>query len=173
MAKRGAPLKRLSTQQQKALNLLLRGWTIARIADALGLERATINGWRRQQGPFKRELQAAINDVEFNNSTSITSLVTQALDQMPALLEDPSPQVRLAAAKICFDQHNNMVQQREQRELLTNLEERLEVLQGQAQQQLPQAVDVSVVRESERLTEEKPAESVDATVIEHDCKPAE
>jgi transcriptional regulator with XRE-family HTH domain len=145
MARRGAPLRKLSKPQEKALNLLLRGWTIARIADALGLERATINGWRRQQGPFKRELQAAINDVEFNNSTSITSLVTQALDQMPGLLQDPSPQVRLAAAKICFDQHNNMVQQREQRELLTNLEDRLEALQGQAQQQLPQAVDVTVV----------------------------
>ena len=165
MAKRGAPLKRLSAQQEKALNLLLRGWTIARIADALGLESATIHAWRRQQGPFKRELHAAIDAVEFNNSTSITSLVTQALDQMPELLKDPSPQIRLAAAKICFDQHNNMVQQREQRELLTNLEERLEVLQGQAQQQLPQAVDVQVVQDSVQLTEDKSAEAPDVTDI--------
>jgi hypothetical protein len=163
----------LSNDQEKALNLYIRGWAPRRIADALDITPEVICIWRREPGPFRDKLQELMRDVELSNSISITSLVTMALEELPGLLQDVNPQVRLAASKLVLDQHNTMVAQREQRELLTNLEDRLEALQGQAQQQLPQAVDVSVVRESERSDAEPNAESVAATVIDADVSPAD
>ena len=144
----------LTPEQDKALNLYMRGWTPRRIADALEISPEIVNHWRREPGPFRSRLQEIVNDVEFDNSLTISQLVGKALEEVEGLLQDPSAQIRLAASKLVIETHQTMVQQREQRELMAELEERLESLQDSAQAQvLPATVEVVNERESERKPE--------------------
>ena len=148
MGARGPKVRtRMTPVQSKALDRYLHGWPVHRICEHLQVSNATFNNWRRCPGPFQDALRAALEDVEWTASADIRQLVKSSLQELDGLLQDPNPQIRLGAARLSLEAYQQMVATREQKELMVDLEARMEALQAGAQHQLPEGVIEADIQE--------------------------
>lgn len=154
---------KLTSQQRKAIELLLLGRTCYQIADVLEISQNTINDWRKRNPLFRQALQDALETLDQGALIDVRRLVKKAYEEIEGLLEDPNPSIRLGAARLTLEAHSRVVQQMEEREAMKMLEERLEKVQAIAQSsaspQLPpaeQVVEAEIVVDAldHALTEE-------------------
>jgi hypothetical protein len=71
--------KELPEKQKRAIELLLAGKTYTHIADALGIDRATLWRWRNKDADFRRGLEQAREDAYRDAGARLRELVPRAL----------------------------------------------------------------------------------------------
>jgi hypothetical protein len=76
---------------------LLRGLSIPKIADELGVHRATIYRWRCD-GPFRDELTRRQQELRRLAADRLTALIDPAIDVLAAELNEPDTAHRAATA---------------------------------------------------------------------------
>ena len=68
-------------------------------------------------------------------------MMSGAVGTVSSLLGDPNPNIRLSAAKLAWEMHESMVKRSEEREMLLQLEQRMDLLnQGATATTLPSDV---------------------------------
>jgi hypothetical protein len=88
----------LSGPQEKALAALLGGSTVTAAADAAGVTRQTVSEWIHRDPAFIADLQNARATAWAVVEAKTEAAMVEAADVLVALLRDPDPRVRLAAA---------------------------------------------------------------------------
>ena len=80
--------KELSIRQANAIDLLLTGKTDSEVAQAVGVTRQTVNGWRNCNAEFIAELSTRRVALWEAQDDRIRDLVPQAVDLMGAKIRD-------------------------------------------------------------------------------------
>jgi len=88
----------LSAPQERALLALLEGGTVTAAAEAAGVTRQTASAWTNQDADFIAESRNRRAELWAAAMAKAEGAMPAALDALVALLEDPPPRVRLAAA---------------------------------------------------------------------------
>ncbi|RMG11039.1 MAG: hypothetical protein D6731_16290 [Planctomycetota bacterium] len=94
----------LSEQQLAALDLLLGGEALTGTAQALGLHRSTVSGWKNRHLAFQAALQRGRQELSESVRQRLVAFGTRAVETLSALLDDPSSRVRLLASKTILQQ---------------------------------------------------------------------
>ena len=135
------PARKLTPKQKQALGLFLSGMNIQSICRTIGIETKTFHNWSKGCEPFKEGLAEAIKGVEQNVGHDLKAMMSGAVGTVSSLLSDPNPNIRLSAAKLAWEMHESMVKRSEEREMLLQLEQRMDLLnQGTAVTTLPSEV---------------------------------
>ena len=132
----GRPKAGITRQQQQCIKLLLSGWGIRAIATALDVPVPRIQEWKRNNTSFREALNEVMSGFEDQGCMELQQMVPRAMEEISGLLEDPSPMVRLNASKLVLDKWADLVQHRQDQEVIKLLEQRLEQVQAAAQSQL-------------------------------------
>lgn len=136
MGRRGRPRQGITRQMQQCIKLLLSGWSIRAIATALDVSTTQIQEWKRNNPSFREALNEVMGGFEDLGCMELQQMVPRAMEEISGLLEDPSPMVRLNASKLVLDKWADLVQHRQDQEVIKLLEQRLEQVQAAAQQHL-------------------------------------
>ena len=88
----------LSAPQEKALAALLDGATVTAAAETAGVSRQTCSSWLNGDADFIAEYQNRRADLWAAAMARAEGAMPAAMDALVALLKDPQPRVRLAAA---------------------------------------------------------------------------
>lgn len=90
--------RQLTQQQENALGLILEGQTDGEVAQAVGVTRQTVNGWRNQDTTFAAELNRRRQELWGGQEQRLRNLVGKAVDVLAADLEGADPKLRQGAA---------------------------------------------------------------------------
>ena len=88
----------LSANQAGAIPIVAASASIAAGAKAAGVARSTLNRWI-QEPAFRAELERARQSAAELAYSEIQALSLKSVDALAALLEDPNPNVRVAAVR--------------------------------------------------------------------------
>lgn len=96
----GDKTRQLNANQEKAIDLLLQGQNDREVAEAIGVSRQTVNGWRRGNAPFVAELNARRRELWQAEHERLRGLLAEAVDVLEVQLKEGevSDRVRQAAA---------------------------------------------------------------------------
>lgn len=86
----------LEPEQELALDALIAGATDARAADAAGVTRQTVNGWRNHNPAFIAALNDRRQAIWQGHADRVRGLVGMALDVLAEDLADTAPDARKA-----------------------------------------------------------------------------
>jgi len=78
----------LTQRQLNALDLLLSGATVTRVAQLLGVCRRTLTRWKNEVEPFKAELRRRREDLIDEHGDRLRAMVGKSLDVMDEHLEN-------------------------------------------------------------------------------------
>jgi hypothetical protein len=87
----------LSPEQETAIALILTGQTDQAIADAVGVTRQTVNGWRNHHPEFMAVLNQQRAVIWEGHVERLRGLATGAIDTLAAALQDDDPKEQRAA----------------------------------------------------------------------------
>ncbi|MBT4946227.1 MAG: helix-turn-helix domain-containing protein [Candidatus Marinimicrobia bacterium] len=88
----------LSPEQERAIALILTGQTDQVIADAVGVTRQTVNGWRNHHANFMAVLNQQRATIWEAHVERLRGLATGAIDTLADALQDDDPKEQRAAA---------------------------------------------------------------------------
>ena len=100
----------LSIEQQNAIDLLTTGQTDQAVAEAVGVTRQTVCGWRNHHPAFAAALNARRLDVWGGACDRLRALLPQALDALERAVTGESPDWKAAAEVVKLtglDRHGN------------------------------------------------------------------
>lgn len=127
LAKMAAKDKPLDSRQKKAVQLLCAGLSPKCVADSIGVGTDALTAWRKKPA-FKVAVSEAMNlDVELHG-VRLKALYGKALDRVSELLDDPSPHIRVQAARLAFEAEQNIARVIEEQKMLQGLEERMDAI---------------------------------------------
>ena len=132
MGRRGRPREGITRQMQHCIKLLLAGWNIRAIATTLDVSTSQIQEWKRNNPSFRQALDEVMNGFEDLGCMELQQMVPRAMEEISGCLEDPSPAIRLNASKLVLDKWADLVQHRQDQEVIKLLEARLEEVQAAA-----------------------------------------
>ena len=136
-----SPARQLTSKQKQALGLFLSGMNIQSICRTIGIETKSFHNWSKGSEPFKQGLAEATKGVEKNIGHDLKAMMSGAVGTVSSLLSDPNPNIRLSAAKLAWEMHESMVKRSEERKMLLQLEQRMDLLnQGASANALPSEV---------------------------------
>ena len=90
------PADGLSVAQLAAVDALLSGATDAAAADAAGVARQTVSGWKHHHPAVVAALNAGRRDLWERSADRLRGLVPKAIDMLEAALANPLPDPRTA-----------------------------------------------------------------------------
>jgi hypothetical protein len=90
--------KTLQPEHEQAIALILAGETDQAIADAVGVTRQTVNGWRNHHPEFIAELNQRRAVIWEGHTERLRGMAAGALDTLEAALQDDDPKEARAAA---------------------------------------------------------------------------
>ena len=128
--------KKLTSTQKKAVELIAKGFTFKIVAAACEVTVATINNWKRTP-QFKQELAEAINFKAESSNYKLHDLFRRALEECEGLMQDRNPGIRLGAARLVCESYTAIAKAAEEKELLIQMEARVEQLQADMQTAAP------------------------------------
>ena len=79
--------KPLSIEQRNAIDLLKIGKSDGEVAEALGLQRTTVWGWRTRHLVFQSELEQARGDLWRHTAERLRGLMSKALDNIATAID--------------------------------------------------------------------------------------
>lgn len=127
LAKQAAKDKPLDSRQKKAVQLLCAGLSPKCVCESIGIGPDALTAWRKKPA-FKVAVSEAMQlDVELHG-VRLKSLYGKALDRVSELLDDPSPHIRVQAARLAFEAEQNIARVIEEQQMLKGLEERMDAL---------------------------------------------
>ena len=88
----------LSPEQEQAIALILTGQTDQAIADAVGVTRQTVNGWRNHHANFMAVLNQQRATIWEAHTERLRGLASGAIDTLADALDDDDPKEQRAAA---------------------------------------------------------------------------
>ena len=83
---------RFTTAEERALEFLMQGYSIAETAREVGLKRSTVSMWVHREGNFRDELDKLCSQMHQENIKRIKALVGKSIDVLSAILDSPSVQ---------------------------------------------------------------------------------
>ncbi|MBT7123312.1 MAG: helix-turn-helix domain-containing protein, partial [Clostridia bacterium] len=88
----------LNPEQEQAIALILTGQTDQAIADAVGVTRQTVNGWRNHNANFIAVLNQRRAVIWESHTERLRGLASGAIDTLAVALDDDDPKEQRAAA---------------------------------------------------------------------------
>ena len=128
--------KQLTPSQLKAVELLSKGFQIGMVSDAIQVTSPTIRSWKAIPR-FKEALAEAINLKSESNNYKLHDLFRRALEECEGLMQDRNPSIRLGAARLVCESYSAIAKAAEEKEMLIQMENRMEQLQANMQTALP------------------------------------
>jgi hypothetical protein len=92
--------RQLTTKQLSAINLLISGKNDSEVAEAVGVARQTVNGWRNNDAPFVAELNARRQELWEVHIEQLRGSVSMAIRALLDELNGDDPKLRHSAAVI-------------------------------------------------------------------------
>lgn len=127
LAKQAAKDKPLDSRQKKAVELLCAGLSPKCVADSLGIGKTALDSWRRKPA-FKVAVAEGMNlDAELHGAR-LQALFGKAVERVSELLDDPSPHIRVQAARLAFEAQAQIARVAEEAEMMKQLEARMDAL---------------------------------------------
>lgn len=127
---------KLTTKQHKAIELLSKGYSREMVANALEITSQTVGNWKRLP-LFKEGLAEAINLKAESSNYKLHDLFRKALEECEGLMQDRNPGIRLGAARLVCESYTAIAKAAEEKELLIQMEARVEQLQADMQTAAP------------------------------------
>lgn len=90
--------KQLSIEQENAIDLLVAGKRDREVAEAVNVNRETLNQWRNHDAVFVAELNKRRQEIWGSQSERLRSLVKKAVDVLEADLDSDERKLRQSAA---------------------------------------------------------------------------
>lgn len=119
--------KPLTAKQKKAVDLLCAGLAPKIVADTIGMSTDGLARWRKLPA-FKVALSEVMQvDTELHG-VRLRALYGKAIDRVSELLDDPSPHIRVQAARLAFEAEQNIMRVAEEAQMMRALEERMDQL---------------------------------------------
>ena len=139
---------RLTKRQQQALELHVNGSSKKHICEAVNISLPTLNNWIKMPA-WQLAVDQEIDYLQGEGTMIIKALLPLATRTLQKLMVTGADNIKLGAARTLMEAHAHLSAQAETKELITGLEERLEVVQNElGQQALPPVtgdpIDVSV-----------------------------
>jgi len=128
--------KKLTSTQKRAVELIAKGFTYKMVAAACEVTTQTVNNWKKLP-EFKKELADAINFKAESSNYKLHDLFRKALEECEGLMQDRNPTVRLGAARLVCESYSAIAKAAEEKELLVQMEARMEQLQANMQTAAP------------------------------------
>ena len=119
--------KPLTAKQKKAVDLLCAGLAPKCVADTLGISGDGLNKWRKLPA-FKVALSEVMQVDTDLHGVRLRALYGKAIDRVSELLDDPSPHIRVQAARLAFEAEQNIMRVAEEAQMMRALEERMDQL---------------------------------------------
>jgi hypothetical protein len=137
-------LKPLTPRQANALQMTLDGHTKGEIQERLGITQVTLWRWR-QLPAWDEQISLVLRGESTDGQGQIKSMLPLATRRLKQLIHSATETVALGACRTVLEAHANLVDREQQREVLADLEARLEELQSVAHNQglLPHAHEVT------------------------------
>lgn len=92
-------MRQLSIAQLNAVEFLLQGRNDQAVADAVGVSRQTVSGWKNHDPVFVAELNRGRSEMWRDARQRLKSLASSALDVVENQLHSEDPKTSLSAAK--------------------------------------------------------------------------
>ena len=89
---------RLTIQQQNAIDLLLVGKNDRQVAECVGVERVTVNGWRNRKPEFIEELNLRRYELFAGEMDRLRSLISSSVDALSECINSRDEKIKLTAA---------------------------------------------------------------------------
>ena len=119
--------KPLTKKQKKAVDLLCAGLAPKIVADTLGISGDGLNKWRKLPA-FKVALSEEMQVDADLHGVRLRALYGKAITRVSELLDDPSPHIRVQAARLAFEAEQNIMRVAEEAQMMRALEERMDQL---------------------------------------------
>ncbi len=97
-------MKKLSTKQNEAIEMLLVGESDAKISKALRLNRGTLYLWQKKNLTFMQELETRKVELEKEHKKLLEGIFIKALQIISKELEHGNVKVALNVFKACYTQ---------------------------------------------------------------------
>ncbi len=127
LAKMASKDKPLDSRQKKAVQLLCAGLAPKCVADTIGVGTDALTTWRKKPA-FKVAVAEAMQIDADLHGVRLKALYGKALDRVSELLDDPSPHIRVQAARLAFEAEQNIARVIEEQQMLKGLEERMDAI---------------------------------------------
>ena len=88
----------LSVAQENAIDLLVAGKSDREVAEAVNVNRSTVNQWRNHDPLFVAELNARRKGIWGSQCERLRNLVAKAVDVLEEDLDSENPKLRQSAA---------------------------------------------------------------------------
>ncbi len=98
MAESNKTQQKLSVAQENAIDLLVAGKSDREVAEAVNVNRSTVNQWRNHDPLFVAELNARRKEIWGSQSERLRNLVAKAVDVLEEDLDSENPKLRQSAA---------------------------------------------------------------------------
>ena len=128
--------KKLTSTQDQAVELLSKGYSLGMVGSALEVTANTVHNWKKLP-EFKRSLADAINLKAESSNYKLHDLFRRALEECEGLMQDRNPSIRLGAARLVCESYSAIAKAAEEKEMLIQMESRMEQLQANMQTALP------------------------------------
>lgn len=123
-------------QKEKAIELFAKGYAVNMISNALELSPSAVRDMKKDR-KFRKDLAEAINIRAEGSNYKLHGLFRLALEECEGLLQDRNPHIRLGAARLVCESYSAIARATEEREMLANMEARMEQLQSSLQTAVP------------------------------------
>ena len=127
LAKQAAKDKPLDSRQQKAVQLLCAGLSPKSVADAVGVGTKALDLWRKKPA-FKQAITEGMDLDADLHGARLQALFGKAVERVSELLDDPSPHIRVQAARLAFEAQAQIARVAEEAEMMKQLEARMDAL---------------------------------------------
>jgi len=127
LTKQAAAEAPLDERHLKAVELLAAGLAPKGVADTVGVTTQQLSMWRKKPA-FKLALSEAMQIDADVHGARLQLLYGKALDRVSDLLDDPSPHIRVQAARLAFEAQQNIARVIEEQKMMEALEARMDAL---------------------------------------------
>ena len=128
--------QKLTKKQQMAVEMLAKGLRASTVADGCEVTMATLRNWKKLPH-FRGELAEAIQLRTETSNYKLHSLFRKSLDTCEELMDSRNEHIRLGAARLAAESYSAIVRAAEEKQLLVEMEARMEQLQSNMQQAQP------------------------------------
>ena len=120
------PSRPISPTQQKALEVLLVGGTDQQAAEASGVARSTVNGWRNSNAPFIDAMVSARKDMLRRTTARIHAATSLAVKALEEVAKDAKHSGRVPAARALLEFSHQAIEMEELEGRIEELEKAIE-----------------------------------------------
>ena len=128
--------KELSQKQQLAVEMFSKGFRASTVADGCEVTMATLRNWKKIPS-FREALAESIQLKTETSNYKLHTLFRKSLETCDQLMDSKNEHIRLGAARLAAESYSAIVRAAEDKQMLVEMESRMEALQSNMQQAQP------------------------------------